>query len=146
MSTASPIRSSTGWKLAVAGRLVKLLSHKRTDRGMTLAPYETRCVRRWEIHEIVTTDQRGALAGDTIDRVGFVGFAEIERGGVVERGDVAVVGGTPIGRVLGFDECHFPNHLNVLIECDGLLTSAELGAAVGGEIRFDPRPEGPPVE
>ena len=94
----------------------------------------------------MTTDQRDASAGDRIDRVGFVGFVELERGGVVERGDVAVADGVEFGRVLGFDDCHFPNHLNVLIESDRLLTSADIGAGVGAEIRFEPRPEGPSPE
>lgn len=134
------------WKSAVGGRLVKLLSHTRTDRGMTLAPYATRCLLRGEIHEIVTTDQHGAAAGDRIDRVGFVGFAELERGGVVERGDVALAGGRPFGRVLGFDDCHFPNHLNVLVEADRLLTADDLGARVGAEVEFAPSPEGPSPE
>lgn len=134
------------WKSAVAGHLVKLLTHTRTERGMTLADYATRCVLRGEIHELVTTDQRDAVAGDRIDRVGFVGFVELENGGVVERGDVALSGGVEFGRVLGFDDCHFPNHLNVLIASDRLLTATELEAVVGGEIRFEPSPEGPSPE
>jgi hypothetical protein len=134
------------WKVSVSGRLVKLLLHTRTDRGMTLAGYATRCLLRGEIHEIVTTDQTDAAAGERIDRVGFVGFAELERGGVVERGDVVLVEGVALGRVLGFDDCHFPNHLNVLVASDRLLTARDLGAGVGAEIRFEPRPEGPSPE
>jgi hypothetical protein len=134
------------WKSPVSGRLVKLLQHTRTERGMTLADYRTRCVLRGEIHEIVTTDQRDAEAGERIDRVGFVGFAELDRGGVVERGDVALAGGVEFGRVLGFDDCHFPNHLNVLVAANRLLTADGLGAEVGSEIRFEPAPEGPSPE
>ena len=134
------------WKRAVSGHLVKLLTHKRTDRGMELAGYATRCVLRGEIHEVVTTDQRDAAAGDRIDRVGFVGFVELECGGVVERGDVALADGVEFGRVLGFDDCHFPNHLNVLVASDRLLTAPDLEAAVGAEIRFEPGPDGPVPE
>lgn len=134
------------WKSPVSGRLVKLLQHKRTDRGMTLADYQTRCLLRGEIHEIVTTDQRDAAAGARIDRVGFVGFAELDRGGVVERGDVALAAGVEFGRVLGFDDCHFPNHLNVLVASERPLTAGDLGAEIGAEIRFEPAPEGPSPE
>ncbi len=134
------------WKVTPSGHLVKLLSHTRNDRGMTLAGYTTRCLLRGEIHEIVTTDQHGAVAGDRVDHVGFIGFAELERGGVVERGDLAVADGVPFGRVLGFDDCHFPNHLNLLVEADRLLTAADIGAPLGAEIRFEPQPNGPSPE
>ena len=124
-------------KRPVAGEFVKLLFHERTNRGMVVGDYESRCLVRDEIHEIVTTDQVTARAGDRIDRVGFLGFAELTVGGVVEPGDEAIVAGRTIGRVLGFDDCHFPNHLNVLIATDRLLTATSAGLALGDPIRFE---------
>jgi len=125
-------------KRAVTGSLVKLLVHTREDRGMVLLPFETRCLQRWEIHELVTTDQAEAAAGDRIDRVGFLGFAEIETGGVVERGDALIADGRRIGTVLGFDDCHFPNHLNVIVATERLETATTAGLALGGAMRFEP--------
>jgi hypothetical protein len=46
----------------------------------------------------------------------------------------------------GFDDCHFPNHLNVLVAAEGLLTAGDLGAGVGAEIRLEPAPRGPSPE
>lgn len=127
-------------KRAAVASLVKLLFHERDDRGMRLIEHATRCVQRQEIHEIVTTDQRDLAPGDRVDRVGFIGFAEFSVGGVVERGDTVLLDGRSIGVVAGFDECHFPNHYNVLIESRMLLTGADGDIGIGSELRFQPEP------
>jgi hypothetical protein len=123
-------------KRQVEGVLVKLLHTRRTDRGMTLAPYESRCVRTGELHELVTTDQSAAACGDRIDRVGFLGFVEITRSGVVEAGDAVVHKGQVLGLVLGFDECHYPNHYNILIATARTLTADDTGLCVEAQIIF----------
>ena len=123
-------------KVDVRGTLVKLLFHRRLDRGMTLIPERSRCVRGGEVHELVTTDQDGLNPGDRVDRVGFLGFAEIGNAGVLDIGDRVVCDGTEIGRVVGFDACHFPNHYNVLIGAATLHTAGDLGLRVGREIGF----------
>ena len=123
-------------KRPVEGVVVKLLHHKRTDRGMILTEFETRCVRVGEIHELVTTDQATAMCGDRVDRVGFLGFVEITRAGVIEIGDTVVHNGKSLGRVLGFDESHFPNHYNILIASEGLLTAHEAELSIEERIVF----------
>lgn len=130
-------------KRAVLGTFVKLLFHKRTERGMTLIAEKTRCVRAGELHELVTTDHKSLGPGARVDRTGFLGFAEITRAGVLEAGDRVVVGTTEIGRVVGFDACHFPNHYNVIIETDVLLTGDHPAVAVEASVRFEPAPGRP---
>lgn len=125
-------------KEPVRATVIKLLFHQRDDRGMTLSPWDTRCVRSGEIHELVTTVDRPERPGDGVDRVGFLGFAEFQAATVLGRGDRVLVGGRPIGTVRGFDECHFPNHYNVLIETDRVLTAGDLDLRVGDEVRFHP--------
>lgn len=115
-----------GAKRQVHGILVKVLLHHRTERGMSLEPHASRCVRRGEVHELVTTDHRETAAGARIDRVGFLGFVELSCGGVLDRGDEVRIGELRIGTVLGFDACHFPNHYNILIACDHLRTGEDL--------------------
>ncbi|WP_406138666.1 DUF6917 domain-containing protein [Streptomyces sp. NBC_01089] len=66
-----------GAKRTVHGPLVKVLTHRREGRGMALEPFAARCVRRGEVHELVTTDHTETAAGARIDRVGFLGFVEI---------------------------------------------------------------------
>ncbi|WP_433213099.1 DUF6917 domain-containing protein [Microtetraspora malaysiensis] len=118
-----------GPKRAVTATMVKVLIHRRTDRGMRLEPYASRCVRAGEVHELVVTDHVETAAGTRIDRVGFLGFVEITGAGVLDRGDEIWAGGRRIGVLLGFDGCHFPNHYNVLIHADPISTGPELDLA-----------------
>ncbi|MFI9788454.1 DUF6917 domain-containing protein [Kitasatospora sp. NPDC051984] len=134
---AAPVREN-GPKRTVTGTLVKVLLHSRTDRGMSLEPFASRCVRAGEVHELVTTDQRDTAAGARIDRVGFLGFAEIAAAGVLDRGDEVFVGEHRVGTVLGFDACHFPNHYNVLIAADHLMTGERLDLRPELPVRFVP--------
>ena len=138
MSAPVLTQQENGAKRAVGGPLVKVLVHRRDDRGMRLEPYASRCVRQGEIHELVTTDQHDDTPGARVDRVGFLGFVEIATGGVIDRGDEVLVDDTVIGTVLGFDACHFPNHYNVLITADRPLAGPDLGLEPEAEVLFRP--------
>jgi hypothetical protein len=123
-------------KVAVSATLVKLLFHRRTERGMTIMAEQSRCVRAGEVHELLTTDQDGLTAGSRLDRVGFLGFVEIRNAGVLDAGDVVTCGDVRLGVLAGFDDCHFPNHYNVVLRADRLLTAADLALPVGGPVVF----------
>ncbi|MGW0426629.1 DUF6917 domain-containing protein [Streptomyces sp. NPDC002990] len=142
LSAASPsldtARHENGAKRAVSGTLVKVLLHERTDRGMALEPFAARCVRRGEVHELVTTDRWTDAPGARVDRVGFLGFVELDRGGVLDRGDTVLIDGEPVGSVLGFDGCHLPNHYNILIHTPRLLTGRSLGLVPETPVVFVP--------
>jgi hypothetical protein len=127
-----------GRKRTVEAALVKILRHRRDDRGMRLEPFASRCVRAGEVHELVTTDHRETEPGARIDRVGFLGFAELGTAGVIDRGDEVWIGGALVGTVLGFDACHFPNHYNVLITADRPLAGPDLGLEPEAEVLFRP--------
>ncbi|SFY49662.1 DUF6917 domain-containing protein [Streptomyces sp. F-1] len=115
-----------GAKRVVRGALVKVLVHRRTDRGIRLEEHAARCVRRGEVHELVTTDQWEPRPGARIDRVGFLGFVELECGGVIDRGDLVRIGDAVVGTVLGFDACHLPNHYNILIHAERAVSGLDL--------------------
>lgn len=125
-----------GDKRTVTGVLVKVLVHRRQDRGMRLEEFASRCVRRGEVHELVTTDHR--VTDPTIDRVGFLGFTEISDGGVIDRGDEVHIGGRRVGTVLGFDACHFPNHYNILIHREAPVTGRDIELTPESAVRFVP--------
>ncbi len=128
-----------GPKRTVHGSLVKVLLHRREDRGMSLEPYASRCVRVGEVHELVTTDHADYSPGARIDRVGFLGFVELERAGVIDRGDTVRIGDHAVGTVLGFDACHFPNHYNILIATPTTLTGSDLALAPETRVAFEPQ-------
>lgn len=130
--------AENGPKRTVEGVVVKVLVHRRDDRGMILEPFASRCVQAGEVHELVTTDVRETGPGTRVDRVGFLGFAEITRAGVLDRGDQVWVGDRLVGTVLGFDGCHFPNHYNVLIATAQPLTGPDLGLLPETAVRFVP--------
>ena len=117
--------------------IVKVLIHHRDDRGMLLEAYASRCVRRGELHEIVSTTHTDTTPGGRIDRVAFIGFAEIARGGVIDRGDSVMLRGVCLGTVLGFDACHFPNHYNILVSAGEPRSGRELALEPEAEIRFE---------
>lgn len=127
-----------GDKRAVGSRVVKVLVHRRDDRGMSLEPFASRCVRRGEVHELVTTDHDDTTPGARIDRVAFLGFVEIANAGVIDRGDEVWCDGRLAGTVLGFDACHHPNHYNILISTPTPRTGPELGLRPEMGVVFSP--------
>ncbi|PNG21363.1 DUF6917 domain-containing protein [Streptomyces cahuitamycinicus] len=129
-------RAEDGPKRVVRGSLVKVLVHRRTDRGMRLEEHAARCVRRGEVHELVTTDQWDPRPGARIDRVGFLGFAELSCGGVIDRGDLVRIGDTAVGTVLGFDACHLPNHYNILIHAARPVSGRDLDLRPENAVTF----------
>lgn len=129
-----------GPKRTLTARVVKVLVHYRDERGMLLEPHASRCVRAGDVHELVTTDHSQTEEGARIDRVAFLGFAEFDRGGVLDRGDRLWIGDRLVGTVLGFDACHFPNHYNVLIHADTPVSGRDLGAHPEDELSFTQPP------
>lgn len=128
-------------KTIIESRLVKKLFHKQDNRGMTLCEFASRCVRAGELHELVTTTQHHLTPGERVDEVGFIGFIEISNAGVLEKGDLVFAGERYIGRISGFDECHYPNHYNVLIETEQLLTATDLNISVLETFSFIGKPD-----
>jgi len=127
-----------GPKRTLTARLVKVLVHHRHERGMSLEPHASRCVRAGDVHELVTTDHVETASGSPIDRVAFVGFAEFDRGGVIDRGDRLRIGDRFVGTVLGFDACHFPNHYNILIAAPAPVSGGDLSLTPELPVTFRP--------
>ena len=90
-----------------------------------------RAIEEHSVHEIMLCDEADVTAGGVVDAVAYLGFVEIGTGGVIAAGDTLVVGGTPLGTVLGFDETHAPNHLNIVVVKHG---RPETGHGLGLEL------------
>ncbi|MBL8698036.1 MAG: hypothetical protein JNK67_06675 [Alphaproteobacteria bacterium] len=113
-------------RVDIPGALVGVMRLKVLDRGMSLITPWTRAVRRFDVHELIVTDA-DAGPGDTVARCAYLGFAEFAAGGVAMSGDELWIDGARIGTVAGFDETHMPNHQNIVIRGDALLTGLERG-------------------
>src|SRR5258705_13666549 len=98
-------------------RFVGVLDNRNDGRGLALIKAHTRVVRRYDIHELILTDEQAAAPGGTVNGVHYIGFVEFEAGGgVLPQGDNVNPGGKGIGPIPGFDESPCPNHYNVLIK------------------------------
>lgn len=122
-------------KTPVGGSLAVVLRTKMEDRGLALIKQPSRCLRRYDLHELILTDE-DAGPGAAVNRIAYLGFFEIEQGGVVVSGDGVWLDGRRIGTLAGFDETHMPNHLNIVIRAAALADGLDLGAALGMKIKF----------
>lgn len=126
-------------RTAFGGRFVGVMDLSRDDRGFSLIAAPTRCIRRGDVHELIVTDEAAAAPGSTVQRCRFLGFVEFESAGVLVRGDAMAIDGHEVGTVVGFDECHFPNHLNIVLQAADARTGIQLGLRPGALLRVRPR-------
>lgn len=122
-------------KRTVLGRLVVVLDGSYEQRGLQLIPQVSRALLEHEIHELIVSDEAGIGPGAGVDRIAYVGFAEIEAGGVVIKGDEVYAGDTLIGVVAGFDETHMPNHQNIVLSGERV-SGAGRGLALESPVSF----------
>jgi len=114
-------------KRPVEGRVVCVLDAWSERRGMQLEPHAARAVSAGEIHELAMTDDPNAHPEARVDRVAYIGFIEIVRGGIILAGDRVTLGQRELGKVVGFNSSHFPNHMNILVRSPQGQTGRGLG-------------------
>ncbi len=112
-------------KVPILGNLVVVLQGYLPDRELSLINPKSRALLKGEIHELILTDETEAGPGQTVNNIAYVGFVEIEQGGVAVVGDKIVINGQNIGKVAGFDITHMPNHLNIVLKSSQLLSGAD---------------------
>jgi len=118
-------------KSDVEAEIVTVFGNTRDLRGMELIIPYTRVVLKHEIHEFILTDEEGKRPESVVDRVGYICFAEITKGGAIMYGDSVIVKGNTLGTIVGFDTTHMPNHLNIVLQASNLASGFELGVNVG---------------
>ena len=123
-------------KSDIEGNLVVVLQGKIENRGLELIKPASRCVKKFEIHELIASDEENIGPGSEVNKIAYIGFVEILQGGVILAGDAVFRNGERIGVIAGFDETHMPNHLNIVIRCDKRITGVELGCCPGDGISF----------
>jgi hypothetical protein len=124
-------------KKPVVGQLVCILHTHSKNRHLELAVHPSRAVVKHEIHEVILTTEADAGVGKIVDEVAHLAYFEVLEGGVVLTGDMVAVDGQEIGRLVGFDYTHCPNHMNLCIRVPEPLRSGyEMGFNVGAQITF----------
>ena len=58
------------------------------------------------------------------------------RGGCILVGETLLVDSKPIGEIIGFDETHEPNHLNIILGVTARATGPQLQIALGSRLKF----------
>lgn len=117
-------------KLPLKGRIVAILRGTIRGRDLQLIPQSSRAVRAGEIHEFVATREK-AVPGARVSEIAYLCFVEFENGGVVLTGDELVFGGRSVGAIAGFDLSHQPNHMNIVVKVESLMSGEELGLECG---------------
>lgn len=121
-------------KRPITGRLVVVLDGVFNGRGLQLIKPSSRALLAGEIHELIITDE-DAKPGGRVDRIAYLGFFEVEKGGVIVAGDPVKVGNKVVGRIAGYDETHMPNHLNIVLTGERV-SGRERGVALEVELEI----------
>jgi hypothetical protein len=108
-----------GDRRPVMGETVALLHISFDDRGLKLIETKSRTVKKYEIHELMITDEDAAPGGGA-NRVRAIGFFEITDSGLIVVGDEVFIEDRLLGTLAGFDVTHMPNHINVVVKADSL--------------------------
>lgn len=122
---------------STTGTLVAVMRLKLAHRGLQLIPIPSRALRTGDVHELIVTATR-AEPGDQVDEVAYLGFFEVEHGAILKQGDRLIIDGHGMGEVLGFDETHMPNHLNIVIRTDDMRSGEEQGLKLEMAVVFEP--------
>ena len=123
-----------GDRRPVEGDTVALLHIVFEDRGLKLIETKSRAVKKYEIHELMITDE-DAAPGSGADRVRAIGFFEITESGLIVVGDEVWIEDRLLGKLAGYDVTHMPNHMNIVVKAVSL---DEHVLRVGDRIRFKP--------
>jgi hypothetical protein len=120
----------------VEGGVVTVLDSTHETRGLKLISTYSRALRKNSIHELIATDEPGQQPGGTANRIAYLAFFEVTRGGCVIVGETLYVAGRPVGEIVGFDETHEPNHINIVIGVQRRATGPRLKIGLGSRIKF----------
>jgi hypothetical protein len=86
---------------------------------------------------LIITAEEQAAPGTTVNKIAYLGFFEIEEGGILWVGDRVDVDGKTVGELAGYDMAHFPNHMNIVVKVkEPLITGYEAGLKPGASITF----------
>ncbi|MBA7551478.1 hypothetical protein ES705_44018 [subsurface metagenome] len=124
-------------KKLVSGKIVAILDFLTKERGLKLSESLSSAIKKYEIHELTTTDEKDIAPGKEVNSMGCVGFFEIKEGGVIVIGDEVSIGGKVIGKIVGFGNQHMPNHLNVVLYAFTKKTGTELDINIENEVLFE---------
>ncbi len=121
-------------KVELKGKFVVVLDGKLENRGLSLIKPISRVFTQGTIIELIGTDDENAGPGQNVDNIAYIGFLELQNGGVVIEGDELVWNGSVIGTIAGFDDTHMPNHQNTIVKVKNRIPGKDLGIKINDEL------------
>ena len=121
-------------KREILGKLIVILDSFLEKRSLNLIEPISRVINKHDIHELITTDEMDIKPGKTVNKIAYIGFFEVLEGGVLLVGDSVFIKNELIGKVVGFDDTHIPNHQNIILFTPKRKTGAELGLNIEDKI------------
>ena len=119
-------KSPYAQKRIIQSSVVAILQIEMEERGLNLIQPKSRALKKNEIHELMITDEKETKPGAIVNRVSYIVFIEILRGGVMVVGDLVYWKNNLLGTVAGFDDTHMPNHQNIVLYSPKRITGKEL--------------------
>lgn len=120
----------------VEGDVVTVLDSTHEARGLNLISTYSRALEKNSIHELIATDEVEQKPGGSANRIAYLAFFEVTHGGCIIVGETLFVDGNPVGEIIGFDETHEPNHINIIIGVKKRATGPQLNISLGSKIKF----------
>ncbi|PIN85098.1 MAG: hypothetical protein COV47_03925 [Candidatus Diapherotrites archaeon CG11_big_fil_rev_8_21_14_0_20_37_9] len=112
-----------------------VMGHKRNDRAMEMSEWKTRCIKAGDIHELLVSTEYTGNHNETLNSFVYLGFFDFKKGGVIEIGDqVTTTSGALIAEIIGFDDTHLPNHINIVAKSKDNKTGEEFGLKPGQKV------------
>jgi len=139
LSTSS-LKSIYVKKKLVSGKIVAVLNLLTKERGLKLSESVSSAIKKYEIQELTTTDEKDIAPGKTVNSMGCLGFFEVKEGGVIVLGDNVSIEGKTIGKIVGFGNQHMPNHQNIVLYASPKRTGTQLDINIEDEVLFEFRP------
>lgn len=117
--------------------ILVVLSNKKTDRGLRLSEFTSRCVMKGEVHEFLVANEWNSDRNMVFNDISYLGFFEFITAGVLGVGDRLLDENNElIGEIIGFDFTHMPNHMNVALHSVSKKTGTERGMLASRKIKI----------
>ena len=98
---------------------------------------DRRCIKRFEIHEVlVTKENADKTAFRKKRRLTALGFIEFVCGGVLARGDGVQMGNDMVGQIVGFEDRHLPDYVGIVVRVSNDVSKLKKRLDLGRSIIF----------
>jgi len=121
-------------KRSIECSAVAVLQARLDNRSLRLIPQISRVLKKNDIHELIFTDEKESRPETIVNRIAYIAFIEILKGGVMVVGDKVYWNNNLLGIVAGFDDTHMPNHQNIILYSPKISTGKKLNIRLEDKI------------